>query len=481
MKTTLISKENNEAKMTMDFTAEEFDEAVNKAYKKNRNRYPVDGFRKGRAPRKIIEHHYGEGLFFEDAINDLFQDGYPKALEEVEIEVIDNPKVDFGEIGDGKPLQMTITVPVFPIVEVRDYDGVEVDQIRAEVTDEEVDREIETLQKRNARIVTVDREAKDGDSVILDYAGFVGDDQFDGGTAENYELKIGSHTFIPGFEDQLIGAKAGEEVDVNVTFPEKYQAENLAGKDAVFHCKIHEVKEEQLPDIDDEFVKDVSEFDTLDELKDDKRKSLLADREEINTNEAKNALVEKIVEKNEFYIPEVMINDEVDSMLNEFNQQLAYQGMNLDMYLKYTGGDIESFRETLKDEGRRRVTQRILLRSIASQENIAATPEELDEELQNLADRYKMDLDTLKDTIGKNYIHMIEQDLVVKKTVDELYDRAKVTMVDRPEEPEEPEEAADDAEAPAEDAPEGAPAEEPAETAEKAEAADEKAAEETAE
>jgi trigger factor len=285
MKTTLVSKENNEVKLTMDFTAEEFEEAVNKVYKKNKGQFAIDGFRKGKAPRSIIERHYGEGVFYEDAINDIFGENYPKAVTELDIEVIDRPDVDFSEIGKGKPFTVTVKVPVFPVVEVKDYFGVEADQIEQEVEAEEVEKEIEALQKRNGRMVVVERPVQDGDTVLLDYSGFVGDEQFEGGTAERQELKIGSGTFIPGFEEQLIDAKSGDKVDVQVKFPEEYQEPKLAGKDAVFHCLIHEVKEEQLPDLDDEFAKDVSEFDTLEELKEQTKKDLQSSKD----SQAENA------------------------------------------------------------------------------------------------------------------------------------------------------------------------------------------------
>ena len=267
MKATFISKENNEVKFTMDFTAEEFEAAVIKAYQASKDQFMIDGFRKGKAPRSIIEKHYGEGIFFEDAINNIFSENYPAAIKELELEVIDSPAADFSEIGKGKPLTITITVPVYPIVEVKDYKGVEAEQTEETVTAEAVDREIEMLQKRNARMVVAERPVQEGDTVILDYAGFVGDNQFEGGTAERQELKIGSGMFIPGFEEQLVGAEAETDRDVTVTFPEEYHAEDLAGKEAVFHCHIHEIKFEELPELDDEFAKDVSEYDTLDELK----------------------------------------------------------------------------------------------------------------------------------------------------------------------------------------------------------------------
>ena len=256
MKATLISKENNRAKFTMDFTAEEFEAAVVKAYQDSKDKFNIDGFRKGKAPRSIIEKHFGEGVFFEDAINNLFQTAYPEALNELDLEVIDSPQADFSEIGKGKPLTVTIDVAVYPVVEVKDYKGIEVEQVDPEVTEEDVDRDIEAMRKRNSRMVVADRPVENGDTVILDYAGFVGDEQFQGGTAENQELKIGSGMFIPGFEEQLIGVKAGESKDVVVTFPEEYQAKELAGKEATFKCTVHEVKFEELPELDDEFAKD---------------------------------------------------------------------------------------------------------------------------------------------------------------------------------------------------------------------------------
>ena len=267
MKTTFISKENNVAKFTIEYTAEEFEAAVIKVYQKNKDKFNIDGFRKGKAPRSIIEKHYGEGVFFEDAINELLGTGYPDAIKELDLEVIDYPKVDTGEVKKGEPLKVDITVDVYPRVEVKDYKNLTVEQVTPEVDEEQVTRRLEMEQKKVARSVPVDREAKNGDTITLDYAGFVGEEQFEGGTAENQKLTLGSGQFIPGFEDQLIGAKAGEEVDVKVTFPEEYHAENLAGKEAVFHCKVNEIREEQLPEVNDDFAADVSEYDTLAELK----------------------------------------------------------------------------------------------------------------------------------------------------------------------------------------------------------------------
>lgn len=447
MKATLISKENNQAKLEMAFTAEEFEAAINKAYKANRNKYSVDGFRKGKAPRSILERRYGEDLFYQDAIYDMFNSNYKNVLDENDLEVIDNPQVDFDLVASGQPLTMKIDVALFPIIDVDGYLGIDVEQYKVNVTDEDVNNDIESLRKRNARIVSVDREAKEGDTVVLDYAGFVGDEQFEGGTAEGHELKLGSKTFIPGFEDQLIGIKAGESCDVNVTFPEKYQAEKLAGKDAVFHCTVHEVKEEQLPELDDEFVKDVSEYDTVDELKEETRKRLLAQREDNAVAMAKNMLMDKVADLTEYELPAVMVEDEVDRMITEFGQQLMYQGMDLDLYLKYMGLTRETFRDTVKPDAEKRVKERIVIRSIADKEGIVATEADVDEELGKMAEAYGMEVDKMKESFGKEFLESMKKDVIVMRTLDFLFDKANVVITDAPEVKEVKAEAEEEAEA----------------------------------
>ena len=445
MNTTIISNENNEAKFTIEYTAEEFDKAVNAAYQKNKGRFQINGFRKGKAPRKIIESHYGEGIFFEDAINDLFGQGYPKAVDELDLEVIDQPEVDFSEVGHGKPLTMTMTVALYPTVEVKDYNGLDIEQVQYTITDEDVEKEIENLQKRNARTVSVERPVQNGDTVVLDYAGFVGEDQFEGGTAENQELKIGSGMFIPGFEDQLVGAEKDAKVDVNVTFPENYQAKELAGKDATFHCTIHEIKEEQLPELNDEFAQDVSEFDTLDELKEDTKKNLQRSLDDQSVEDAKTKLIDALREKNEIEVPHAMVEDELNNMMNEFDQQLRYQGMSLDLYLQYTGGSMDDFRSQAKEDAEKRVASRIIIRSIADKEGIGVTEDELNEELQKVADQYKMSLEDFREAIGKDAERMFRTDIQVRKTIDQLFENANVTKVDPPA-PKAEEETADEAE-----------------------------------
>ena len=429
MKATLISKENNRAKFTMDFTAEEFEAAVVKAYQDSKDKFNIDGFRKGKAPRSIIEKHFGEGVFFEDAINNLFQTAYPEALNELDLEVIDSPQADFSEIGKGKPLTVTIDVAVYPVVEVKDYKGIEVEQVDPEVTEEDVDRDIEAMRKRNSRMVVADRPVENGDTVILDYAGFVGDEQFQGGTAENQELKIGSGMFIPEFEEQLIGVKAGESKDVVVTFPEEYQAKELAGKEATFKCTVHEVKFEELPELDDEFAKDVSEFDTLAELRDDARARILESVKLQCENEAKDKVIAQVYENNKIEAPATMVADEMDRMIQELEQQMRYQGLNIQQYLQFTGSTLDDFRNEIKPEAEKRVATRIVLRSIGDVENVEVTDEDLDKELQRMSEAYNTDPENIKKMLGEENLAFFRKDIALTKVMDMLYNEAKITLV----------------------------------------------------
>ena len=440
MKTTFVSKEKNDVKFTMDFTAEEFDAAVVKAYQASKDQFVIDGFRKGKAPRSIIEKHYGEGIFFEDAINNLFKDGYPGAINELDLEVIDSPAAEFSEIGKGKPMTITITVPVYPVVEVKDYFGVEVEQVEAKVKPEDVEKEIEGLQKRNARMILADRPVKEGDTVLLDYSGFVGEEQFEGGTAERQELKIGSGMFIPGFEEQLVGATPGEKKDVTVTFPEEYHSEDLAGKEAVFHCLIHEVKEEQLPELDDEFAKDVSEYDTLDELKKDTEARLQKYADEQSVNAAKDAVIEKVYQINKTDVPRVMVEDEIDRMAQDLDHQLRYQGLSLEQYLQFMQKDAKEFREELREDATKKVSTRLVLMSIVEAEKVDVTEEELETELANMAVQYNMETAQVKEMIGADNMKFFKKDIQLKKVIDMLYDKAKVTKVEKAEEAPETEE-----------------------------------------
>lgn len=424
MKSTLISKENNEAKFTMEFTAEEFENAVINVYKAQKDRFNIDGFRKGKAPRSIIEKKYGEGIFFEDAINDLFSSSYPAALGELELDVIDSPRAEFDQIKKGEGFTVTITVACYPEIEVKDYKGVEIETVDAEVTDEDVDNELNSMAKKNARMVAVERPAQDGDTVLIDYEGWVGDTQFEGGTAERQPLKLGSGTFIPGFEEQLVGVSTGEKKDVKVTFPEQYHAEDLAGKEAVFKCTVHEIKEEELPEINDDFVKDVSEFDTLDELKADVKSNLEKSKAARAEAQMKNSVIEKVYEANDIDVPDVMVESEVDNMMAEFEQSLGGQGMELKSYLEYFGKDEAEFRNDLREEALKKVKTRMIVSAVAEQEKLEASEDEISAEFETMAKQYGLEADKIREMIGVQNIGMIASDIRMRKAVDFMYDNA---------------------------------------------------------
>lgn len=424
MKATLLSKENTEAKFKMEFTAEEFEDAVVKVYKKEKDKFQIDGFRKGKAPRSIIEKHYGEGIFFEDAINNLFTLNYPLALDELDLDVIDYPRTEFGEIKKGEGFETTVTVAVYPELEIKDYKGVEIETVSAEVTDEDVEKELGEMAKRNSRMVEVDRPAQDGDMVLIDYEGWVGDEQFEGGTAERQPLKLGSGTFIPGFEEQLIGAVKDEQRDVKVTFPEDYHAEDLAGKEAVFKCKVHEIKEQELPEINDDFVKDISEFDTLDELRADTREKLEKSKAESAENSMKNAVIEAVFNANDIDVPAPLVEQEIDNQMNQFDQQLRAQGMDLATYMKYLGKEPSEFRDDIRDEAAKKVKTQMIVSAVADQENFEVTDEEVSEELEKMAQQYGLEKDKLAEMIGAQNIGMIRGDIKVRKAVDFMYDNA---------------------------------------------------------
>ncbi len=426
MKATFISRDKNTVKFTMEFTAEEFEQAQIKAYQEAKNQFEIPGFRKGKAPRSIIEKHYGEGVFFEDAIDALFRQFYGNALADLDLEVIDSPAAEFSKIAKGEGFTVTITVECFPIVEVKDYKGVEVEKVVQEVKDEDVENELKAVQKRNARMILVERPAKEGDTVLFDYAGFVGGEQFEGGTAERQELVLGSGMFIPGFEEQLIGTTPGEKVDVKVTFPEEYHAEELAGKEAVFHCLVHEIKEEQLPELDDEFAKDVSEYDTLEELKNANRERLEAYAKTSAENQMKDAAILKVVEANDVEIPRAMVEDEIDRMIGELNQQLRYQGIAIDKYLEFTGKSMADFREEVRPEAEKAVKTRIILMGIVEAEKIEVSAEEMEKELELMAAQYQMTADKIKEMIGVENLTFLQKDLQVRKAIDFIYDNAKI-------------------------------------------------------
>ncbi len=426
MKPTIISKENKETKFKIEFTAEEFENAVVKVYQKEKEKFELDGFRKGKAPRSLIEKKYGEGIFFEDAINNLFSLHYPLALDELNVDAISYPKAEFSQVKKGEGFDITVTVETYPEFEVKDYKGVQIEKVPSEVSDEDLDKELESMAMRNSRMVEVERPAKDGDMVMIDYSGFVGEEQFEGGTAERQPLKLGSGTFIPGFEEQLVGASKGDDVEVKVTFPEEYHSEDLAGKDAVFKCHVHEIKEQELPEIDDDFAKDVSEFDTLDELKASKREELAKAAESKAENQMKNNVIEKVFEKNDIDVPDVMVEQEIDSMINEFDQQLRAQGMDLQTYMQYMGQEAGKFREQLKEEAFKKTKTRMIVSKIADQEDFEVSEEEVKEQLEMMAQQYGLEVEKLTEMIGAENIGMITGDIKLKKAVDYMYDNAVI-------------------------------------------------------
>jgi len=426
MKSTFISREKNEVKFKMEFTAEEFEDAIVKVYQKEKDKFQIDGFRKGKAPRSLIEKRYGEGVFFEEAVNNLISLNYPLALDELDLEVIDYPRTELGQTRKGEGFEATVTVECYPEFEVTDYKGVEIDRVSAEVTDEDVDKEIAGMADKNSRMVEVDRPVQDGDTVLIDYAGFVGEEQFEGGTAERYPLKIGSGTFIPGFEDQLIGAVKDEDVEVKVTFPEEYHSEDLAGKEAVFKCKIHEIKEKEVPEIDDDFVKDVSEFDTLDELKASKREELQKAAEARAEDQMKNSVIEKIFEANDIDVPDVMVEEEINSSLQQFDQQLRAQGMDLNTYIQFMGEDMDKFRENIREDAFKKTKTRMIVAKIVDQENFEVSDEEIREYIEEMAQQYGMEADKLIETIGPQNVATLGGDLKMRKAVDFVYENAVI-------------------------------------------------------
>ncbi len=426
MKSTFISREKNEVKFTMEFTAEEFEEAIVKVYQKEKDKFQIDGFRKGKAPRSLIEKRYGEGIFFEDAVNNLISLNYPLALDELDLEVIDYPRTELSQTKKGEGFTATVTVECYPEFEVTGYKGVEIERVPAEVTDEDVDKEISNMADRNSRMVEVDRPVQDGDTVLIDYAGFVGDEQFEGGTAERYPLQIGSGTFIPGFEEQLIGASKDDDVEVKVTFPEEYHSEELAGKEAIFKCKVHEIKEKEVPAIDDDFVKDVSEFDTLDELKASKREELQKAAEARAEDQMKNSAIEKVFEANDIEVPNVMVEEEINSSLQQFDQQLRAQGMDLASYIQFMGEDMDKFRESIREDAFKKTKTRMLVAKIVDQEEFEVSDDELKEYIEEMAKQYGMEADKLIETIGPQNVATLGGDLKMRKAVDFIYENAVI-------------------------------------------------------
>ena len=416
-----VEKENGKAKVVVEIDKAEFEQALNKAYAKCRKDIMLPGFRKGKAPRKMVESMYGATVFYEDAVNEIFPDIYTKAIVEQELKAVGSPSVSNMDTPDEGGVVLTIETELYPEVTLGQYKGLEVPKREVKVEESEVDAEVNRMAERNARIETVDRAAANGDTVVIDFEGFVDDQPFQGGKAEDYSLTLGSGSFIPGFEDALVGAIAGEERDVNVTFPEDYSAKELAGKPAVFKCKVHEVKESIKPELDDEFAKDVSEFDTLDALKDDIRTRFTKSRTEQNDRAFESAAVQMAAANMTCNIPACMIDEQVDHQIEQFAYQLQSQGMKMEDYVKMVGGDLSSLRASMRPMAEQTVRSDILLSEIAHAENLEVTDEEVEEELKKLAEQYQMELDKVKAAVDTA---AVKSDLMGRKAAKLITDSA---------------------------------------------------------
>lgn len=411
--------EKNMAKLTIEVSAEEFDAAIQKAYLKNRSKMSIPGFRKGKAPRQVIEKMYGVGIFYEDAANEIIPEAYEKEVKDCDLEIVSQPGIDVVQIEKGKPFIFTAEVAVKPEVELGEYKGIKVEKKEITVTDEEVADEIEKARKQNAREITVeDRPAALQDIVNIDFEGFMDGVAFDGGKGAGFDLTLGSHSFIDTFEDQIVGKNVGDEFDVNVTFPEDYQAADLAGKPAVFKVKVNKITANELPELNDEFAQDVSEFDTLDEYKEDVKKNLTTAKENRAKAEKEDKVIEAIIEGAKMDIPQPMIDTQVRQMANEFAQRLQAQGLSVDQYMKFTGMDSAKFIETLKPQALKRIQSRLVLEAIAKAENIVASQEEIDEQMEKMAKAYNMEVEKVKELIGEEEKKQMGADIAVQKAVD---------------------------------------------------------------
>ncbi len=411
--------EKSMAKLTITVEAAKFDAAVDSAYKKNKGKIALPGFRKGKAPRAMIEKMYGTGVFYEDAANELIPEAYETAAKESELEIVAQPEIEVTQMEKGTDFIFTATVAIKPEVTLGDYKGIEVEKKEAEVSEEEITAEIDKAREANSRLITIeDRATEDGDTVIIDFDGYVDGKQFEGGYAEDYTLVLGSHSFIDNFEDQLVGKNLGEDVEVNVTFPEEYHVDELKGKPALFKVKIKEIQKKELPELDDDFAQDVSDFDTLDEYKADVEKKILENKENQIKREQEDQIIEKIIENAQMEIPQQMITAQTRQMTQEFAQRLQSQGLSLEQYMQFTGLTPQKMMEDLEPQALKRIQSRLVLEAVVAAENIEASDEEIDKELENMASMYQMEIDKLKELIGDDEKKQIGMDLAVQKAVE---------------------------------------------------------------
>jgi trigger factor len=420
--------EKSMAKLTIEVAAADFDKAIDKVFNKQKSKIQIPGFRKGKAPRHMIERMYGKEIFFEDAANELINQEYPKAVDECGEDVVSNPEIDVTQIEAGKPFIFTATVALKPEVKLGKYKGVSVEKADLDVTEDEINAEIDQERSRNARTVEVtDRKVQNDDIVTLDFEGFVDGVAFEGGKGTDYPLTIGSGSFIPGFEEQLVGFEIGQEGDVNVKFPEDYHSEDLAGKDATFKCTVKGIKVRELPELNDEFASDVSEFETVAEYKEDVKKKLTERKEAEAKAKKEDQAVKAVIEDSEMELPEKMIETQQRQIVNDFAQRLQYQGMDMNQYMQYTGNTVDQLLEQVKPQAVERIQSRLVLEAVAAAEKLEATEEEVDEELKKMADQYKMEIEKLKELMGEREIKTLKDDLAVQKAAKFLVDNAKET------------------------------------------------------
>ena len=411
--------EKNMAKLTIEVTAEDLEKALNAAYQRQKKNISIPGFRKGKVPRAMVEKMYGPAVFYEDAVNSLIPQEYAKAADESGLDIVSQPEIDVVQIEKGKPFIFTAEVAVKPEVTLGEYKGLEVPKADLEVTDEEIEAELKKEQEKNARTIHVeDRAAQEGDKVTIDFEGFVDGVAFEGGAGKDYPLTLGSKTFIPGFEEQLVGVALEQPVDVNVTFPEDYQAEELKGKEAVFKCVIHKIEAKELPELDDDFAQDVSEFDTLEEYKADVRKKLEEKKAASAKAKKEDEVIEKIIEGAQMEIPDAMLKTQAEQMVDEFAQRLQMQGLSMDQYMQFTGSTVDALVEQSKPQALKRIQSRLVLEAVAAAENLEATDEELEAEYARMAEQYKMEVDKLKELFSDADKKNIKEDLAIQKAVD---------------------------------------------------------------
>jgi len=424
--------EKSMARLTIEVSAEELEKAIENAYKKNRNKISIPGFRKGKAPRRMIEQIYGKEIFYEDAANALIPGAYDKALEECTEDVVSSPQIDVTQLEAGKPFIFTAEVVLKPEVKLGKYKGIEVDKIDISASEEEVEAALNKERESNARTITIeDRPVKDGDMTIIDFEGFVDGVAFEGGKGENYPLTIGSGAFIPGFEEELIGVNLNEETDVNVTFPEDYQSEELAGKAAVFVCTVREIKEKELPPLDDEFASEVSEFDTLEEYKEDIRTKISEKKEQEAKNQKEEAVVDAVIEEAFMEIPEAMIQTQQQQMLEDFAQRIQSQGLNVEQYMEITGMTQAGLAEQMRPQALKRIQSRLVMEAVAAEEGMTATEEDVDAEIVKMAEVYRMETDKVMELLGEGGRKQVKEDICVNKAVDFVVQNAKETKADK--------------------------------------------------